>query len=230
MKGQAVLLPLATLAKYVFAQADTVAYTDAETGIKFQSYTDTVTNTSWRVALPLSTDGNYDVLVQIEGPSSLGWIGWAWGGTMAYNPLTLTWPNGNSVIHSSRMAYGYHSPDVFNETTYQVLKGTTVSGGNLKFTALCKGCSSWADPDGNQQSLDLTQPARLAFALSHTVVANPGDSASSFDIHDSVGHWYADLAAAKSEDFDTWVKDNTIPASNATVILRHRPIRPVEMK
>ncbi|KAI0175427.1 hypothetical protein BJ166DRAFT_621748 [Pestalotiopsis sp. NC0098] len=226
MKGAKILLPLAPLAQYAFAQSDTTAYTDTETGIKFQSYTDTATNVSWRVALPEATDGSYDIIVQIEGPASLGWIGWAWGGTMAYNPLTVTWANSNSVVHSSRMAYGYHSPDVYNETTYQTLKGTAVTGENFKFTALCKGCSSWTDPDGNQQSLDLTQPARLAFALSHTAVAEPGNSASTFDIHDSVGHWYADLAAAKSADFDTWVKDNT--AGNATVVLRRGPIRLLE--
>lgn len=85
-------------------QADTVEYTDTETGIKFQSYTDSDTNISWRIALPETTNGSYDALIQIEGPANLGWIGWAWAGTMAYNPLTVVWPNGNDVVHSSRMA------------------------------------------------------------------------------------------------------------------------------
>ncbi|KAH8201459.1 hypothetical protein TruAng_004383 [Truncatella angustata] len=204
---------------------DTVSYTDAETGITFQSYTDNDTNVSWRVALPEDTTGDYDALLQIEGPASLGWIGWAWAGTMAYNPLTVVWANDNEVIHSSRMAYGFYTPSVYNGTTYQVLKGTGVSGGNFKFTALCKGCTAWKDYDGNRQTLDLVEPARLAFALSHTAVNTPSDSSSGFDIHDYVGHWYADLAASKSADFGTWVAKNTPTGANGTAWRRGRPNR-----
>lgn len=77
---------------------------DSETGITFQSFTDADTNVSWRVALPENTDGDYDVLLQIDGPADLGWIGWAWAGTMAYNPLTVIWANGSQVVYSPRMA------------------------------------------------------------------------------------------------------------------------------
>lgn len=126
-----------------------------------------------------------------------------------------------ATYHTHTMLTGQHSgfytPAVYNGTTYQVLKGTSVSGDNFKFTALCTGCTTWTDYDGNQQTLDLTQPARLAFALSHTPVSTPSDSNSSFDIHDYVGHWYADLAAAKSSEFDSWVQKNTVATGNGTV-------------
>jgi hypothetical protein len=122
---------------------------------------------------------------------------------------------------------GYYSPSAYNGSTYQVLKGTRVSGGNLKFTAVCKGCTAWKDYDGNQQTLDLSQPTRLAFALSHTAVNNPADNSSSFDVHDGVGHWYADLTAAKSADFDAWVKKNTATAVNTTKYRYGRLIKPL---
>jgi hypothetical protein len=120
---------------------------------------------------------------------------------------------------------GFYTPSVYNGATYQVLKGTGTSGGKFKFTALCKGCTTWEDSDGNEQTLDLSQPARLAFALSYTAVGAPADSNSSFSIHDNVGHWYADLAAAKSADFSDWVEKNTATQGNATAHGRNRIIR-----
>ncbi|KAI1858141.1 hypothetical protein JX265_010809 [Neoarthrinium moseri] len=222
MRWPKVILAAISLFGSVFGQSDTVGYTDSETGIKFQSFTDADTQVSWRVALPEKTEGDYDALIQIEGPANLGWIGWAWAGTMAYNPLTIVWANGKTVVHSSRIAYGFYTPSVYNETTYQVLKGTGVTGDTLKFTALCKGCTTWKDFDGNTQTLDLTQPARLAYALSHEVVESPSNSSSNFNIHDNVGHWNADLVASKSADFSSWVSKNTIPASNESFHFRNR--------
>ncbi|KAK6069895.1 cellobiose dehydrogenase [Seiridium cupressi] len=216
MRRSVAVLAIASLVSFAYGQADTVAYTDTETGITFQSYTDNETQVSWRVALPEEIDGDYDALVQIEGPAALGWIGWAWAGTMAYNPLTVVWANANEVIHSSRIAYGFYTPSIYNGTTYQILKGTGVNGTNFKFTAVCKGCTIWKDYDGNQQTLDFSQPARLAFASSHTAVDTPSDSNSNFEIHDYVGHWYADLTAAKSTDFSSWVLKNTDTTGNGT--------------
>jgi hypothetical protein len=101
-----------------------------------------------------------------------------------------------------------------------VLKGTGISNGRLKFTAVCKGCTTWKDFDGSPQALDLTQPARLAFALSHSPVDTPSNSSSTFTIHDNVGHWNADLVASKSANFSTWVEQNTAPAANSSIHAR----------
>jgi hypothetical protein len=93
-----------------------------------------------------------------------------------------------------------------------------VSNGTVKFTAVCTGCTTWTDSSGSPQTLDLTQPARLAFAFSKTPVNNPAESGSSFQIHDTVGHWYADLVGSQSPDFAAWVAKNT--AANATFKIR----------
>lgn len=81
---------------------------------------------------------------------------------------------------------------------------------------MCKGCSTWKDFDGAPQALDLTQPTRLAYALSHTPVDTPSNSSTGFTIHDNVGHWNADLVASKSADFETWVAKNAGPAASGT--------------
>jgi len=59
-------------------------------------------NIVYRVAIPDTAAAPFDVLVQITAPVSLGWAGLAWGGTMANNPLTVAWVNGNEVAISSR--------------------------------------------------------------------------------------------------------------------------------
>ncbi|KAK7993082.1 hypothetical protein PG991_016261 [Apiospora marii] len=198
------------------AQAETEPYTDAETGITFQQYPST-DGVQFRVALPaLTAPGQpYDILLQVEAPKSLGWVGWSWAGQMTYSPLTILWANGDEVVHSSRMAFGYQPPTPYADATYQVLKGTGVRGDTMKFTAVCKGCSSWTDFTGEPFTVDASQEARFAYAFAEAPVASPADNTSSFSIHDGVGHWYHDLPAAQSASFDIWVAQNTV-ANNGT--------------
>ncbi len=93
-------------------------------------------------------------------------------------------------------------------------------------TALARGFSSWTDFDGNAEALDgSAAQIRLAYAYSGTPVDEPADAASAFSIHDSVGRWVHDFAAARSDSFAEWVERNTIsdpvptpppPAQNRT--------------
>ncbi|ORY63870.1 uncharacterized protein BCR38DRAFT_524025 [Pseudomassariella vexata] len=199
------------------AQSESTSYTDTETGITFQSYTSD--DVSFRVALPEVTTGAFDVILQIDAPATIGWVGWAWAGTMTYNPLTLIWPNGDDIVHASRMAFGYYVPDPYPNATYTVLKGTGTSGGRVKFTALCSGCTTWADFEGNPTTIDASQPAPFAFAFSQTPPETPADPVSAFGIHDLVGHWNHDLPAAKSADFQSWVAANGGTGSNGTFVV-----------
>ncbi|KAK8112397.1 hypothetical protein PG984_012923 [Apiospora sp. TS-2023a] len=203
--------------KIAAAQAETEAYTDAETGITFQQYpsTDGVT---FRVALPdlMSPGQPYDILLQVEAPKSMGWVGWSWAGQMTYSPLTILWANGGAgcaFVADGFTINGYQPPTPYADATYQVLKGTGIKGDTMKFTAVCKGCSSWMDFTGEPFTVDASQEARFAYAFSANPVATPADNTSSFTIHDGVGHWYHDLPAAKNARFDVWVAENTIPAN-----------------
>lgn len=87
-------------------EPDSVAYEDPDTGLKFSSYT-SARGISWRVAIPEDIpegDKIFDTVLQVEAPIDVGWAGFAWGGHMTYNPLTIVWPNGNDVVLSSRIA------------------------------------------------------------------------------------------------------------------------------
>ncbi|KAI8628547.1 iron reductase domain protein [Xylariaceae sp. FL1651] len=194
----------------ISAQSDSTSFVDADTGITFQSYT-TAEGITYRLALPAdaSADKAYDVILQIVAPISLGWAGWAWGGAMTYNPLTVVWADGTNVVHSSRQALGYYTPAVYEDPKYTVLKGTNVNATHFKLTALCSGCASWTDFDGNPTTLDGAGQANFAYAYSATPVDEPANNETNFSIHDSVGHWTHDMAGARSNNFTSWAAEHT---------------------
>jgi hypothetical protein len=84
-------------------------YVDPETGFTFSETKAAATlssNIIYRIAQPanISESQPYDIVLQVIAPSSLGWIGLAWGGTMVRNPLTVSYPNGQKPTVSSRWA------------------------------------------------------------------------------------------------------------------------------
>ncbi|KAI0836452.1 putative iron reductase domain protein [Hypoxylon sp. FL0890] len=210
MKWSTVTTGVIGLVGCVLAQTDSTPFVDADTGITFQSYTNT-DGVTYRLALPAeaSGDAGYDVIIQIVAPVTLGWAGWAWGGVMTYNPLTVVWKNGNSAQFSSRQATGYYLPATYDDAKYTVLKGTGANETHFKLTALCTGCASWTDFDGNPYILNGAGETNFAYASSNTPVEDPANQQSSFSIHDNVGRWTHDLAGARSDKFEEWVTTNT---------------------
>jgi hypothetical protein len=80
-------------------------YCNPETSICYLEYTYASSIPVFRIAIPdsASTNTRFDTLLQIIAPANLGWVGFAWGGGMTLNPLTVAWPNGdNGATVSSR--------------------------------------------------------------------------------------------------------------------------------
>ncbi len=83
-------------------------YHDAETGFVFseasQKYSIDGSYVTFRVAIPTPVpEGTaYDVVLQMIAPNAVGWLGLAWGGGMAKNPLTVGWWYGGKPVVSSR--------------------------------------------------------------------------------------------------------------------------------
>ncbi|RYP65054.1 hypothetical protein DL771_008475 [Monosporascus sp. 5C6A] len=212
MKLGAVVAGIAGLTGSALAQ-DTVPITDAETGITFQVFNNPE-GVSYGIALPAnaSAAGGYDIILQVTAPIGVGWAGIAWGGGMVYNPLSIVWRNGESVVASPRMAYGYYQPEIYEDGTLTLLKGSSANATHFKVTVLAQGFSSWTDFDGNAAHLDGSAQVRLAYAYSTTPVNDPASVESDFSIHNSVGRWVHDLAAARSAEFPRWVAENTLPS------------------
>ena len=56
----------------------------------------------FRIAVPDGAQPPFDVVLEMVVPTSWAWAGFAWGGGMTLNPLTVAWPNGNKATVSSR--------------------------------------------------------------------------------------------------------------------------------
>ncbi|KAK2054202.1 carbohydrate-binding cytochrome b562 [Colletotrichum caudatum] len=132
---------------------------------------------------------SYDVIFQITAPIKVGWAGFAWGGTMTNNPLTIVWANGG---------------DPYADAVYALLPGTVVNDTHYSVTALCKGCTYWA-PNGNSPtSLAPDGENKLAFAYSGVPVHEPTNNQTTFGMHERVGHWMHNFKPAQSADFQSW--------------------------
>ncbi|KAF2736455.1 cellobiose dehydrogenase-like protein [Polyplosphaeria fusca] len=175
------------------------------------------------VALPNTTAPPFDTVLQIVSPKANGWVGFAWGGTMPYVPLTIGWINNasNTTIYSSRMAYGLSLPQPYDAAEYSYLKGTGYNDTHWTLNVRCKGCSSWHDVDGKEVHID---PANTAVPLAHAyaskIPAQPANNRSTFNVHTAFGHWTLDLSQGYNTNFDSLVAANLVkeapPPSSST--------------
>jgi hypothetical protein len=92
------------LISIVQGQSNSTRYCDVATSICYSGVT--VAGIFFGVALPDVQVAPFDTVLQITSPISNGWVGFSWGGTMPYVPLTIGWQNklANTTIYSSRMA------------------------------------------------------------------------------------------------------------------------------
>ncbi|KAJ9142467.1 CBD9-like protein [Pleurostoma richardsiae] len=207
------LIGFAALVSTVSCQdePDSKSIADLQTGFTFGSFTND-NGITYNIAIPSDaiTAGNFDVVFQTIVPIGVGWSGFAWGGSMTYNPLTIVWLNGQDMVVSSREAYGYYVPPVYENATYTILQGGThVNSTHYQVTVKCTGCTYWGDTDFGYTALDPTQSVAFAFAFSMTPPENPTDGASSFSIHDQVGHWIHDLTQGSNPSFASIVTKNS---------------------
>ncbi|KAK7179134.1 carbohydrate-binding cytochrome b562 [Paraphaeosphaeria sporulosa] len=166
------------------------------------------------VALPNTTSPNFDTVLQIVSPIANGWVGFSWGGTMPYVPLTLGWVNkaANTVIYSSRMAFGLSMPQAYAGAEYTYLKGTGYNDTHWTLNVRCRGCSQWQDTEGKTVSLDSSNAASpFAHGLTNKTPIQPAKNTSVFNVHSSFGHWTLDLTQGKNVNFEKLVAANLIP-------------------
>ena len=83
-------------------QEGPVIYHD-QSGRRFASHTSS-NGVIYGLAIPEANVAPFQTILQITAPIDIGWAGFSWGGGMAYNPLVVTWANGNSVQVASRIA------------------------------------------------------------------------------------------------------------------------------
>lgn len=90
------LLPLAALAA-------ATPLTPRQDGLTYQEFSPAA-GITYRIAIPAGAAAPFDIALQIEAPSSVGWAGIGFGGGMLNNPLVVAWADGESVTASPRTA------------------------------------------------------------------------------------------------------------------------------
>ena len=100
-------------------------------------------------------------------------------------------------------------PGAYQGATYEVLKGSGSNATHWTLTTLCRGCSQWKTDNGTVVAgLDpaATSPVNVAYALSQKAPAQPANNASSIGFHSAKGPLKLDLAAARTDRFEEYVR------------------------
>ncbi|KAI0406938.1 iron reductase domain protein [Xylaria palmicola] len=181
-------------------------YCDPGSEVCYSSSTVGIAAISYRLAIPNVTATPFDLLLQIVAPRTAQWAGIAFGGHMINNTIAMAWANGNTSVISSRWATVHEIPEAYEGAEYTVLKGSVANDTHWTVTALCKGCSSWVHDGGSKTVLDPTSSSiNLAWAASPYPVGDPADNYTMMSIHSEHGTFNLDLAAARTDKFDSYV-------------------------
>lgn len=85
-----------------FVAAQTPAsYTDAKSGITFNTFIHPSNGFFFGLALPANETGNTDFIATIGGKGT-GWSGVSLGGSMVNKLLIVSWPNSQAIVSSFR--------------------------------------------------------------------------------------------------------------------------------
>ncbi|KAF1999420.1 iron reductase domain protein [Amniculicola lignicola CBS 123094] len=210
------------LASTVLAQEDPVdskLVCDAS-NFCFSTYTDAGSGLSFGIALPSKVQDPYDAVISITSPVKHYWTGFAWGGNMVWNPLTLAWANGKTTTVSSRFAFGISLPQAYDQAEYTYLKGTVTNSTHYTMVARCRGCTGWQNNEDVRYALNGTGTTQFAWAYGAGAVENPASNMSAFNVHEEYSKWIHDLGAARNTNFDAWVASNLLaPAATSTPVV-----------
>lgn len=185
-------------------QAQSTSYTDANTDITFQTWTDKRSSFTFGIALP--TNPTTDFIGQISAPITEGYASVAMGSSMANKLMVVAWPNGDSVVSSLRIASGYTNPDPIDDDS-AVLKpikdGISVDADSFTYTFLCQGCIK----DDGTTFAATASPAILGFAVSNKALSTPSSPSGPLNYHSAgFGGFSIDAKAAQSSKFESWAE------------------------
>ncbi|KAI9729880.1 MAG: hypothetical protein M1834_006629 [Cirrosporium novae-zelandiae] len=200
------------------AVADDVsaAWTDSNTGIEFQQFTDADTGFSAGIALPESPKSDFIGNIVLPLNNSEGWGGLSLTAEMVGSLLITAWPNGDSVMGSIRETSSYATPAVYSgdATLEPITNGTFINSTHMSYTFLCSGCI--VD--------DLTFTASdtgavMGWAMADTSPTTPSSASTAFTYHSKgYGDFEMYLSKAYSASYSTWASyaSTSTSSGNAT--------------
>ncbi|CAE6505183.1 unnamed protein product [Rhizoctonia solani] len=193
------------------------AWTDPTTNIPFQSYVEPGTGIRLSTAFPAATAPT-EFVGEIVAPITSKWVGWSLGGGMNSNLLLVAWPNGNSIVSSTRMSTGYTMPTVVSGFTLTTIAaGTTVNATHWKWLFRCQGCTSWTTAAGTTGAMTTNGVQVFGWAQSTVAADTPSNPASTFPEHKTFGNWGHNTASAHYSNYDDFLDGSVTPVTSAPV-------------
>jgi hypothetical protein len=198
--GRGILLALGISASRAVGQT-TSPVIDQATGAQLQRFVDTKTNFGFGIALPPTPSKSFIGQLSFPLVDGAGWGGLSLSGDLKGPPLVACWSDGRGgVVSSFRQAFnGEENLSEVQGSSFSlkpIPDATSANNTLLTFTFLCENCI-----DDSQT----TDNSKLGWALASRPVQNQESSAGVLPSPDSgFGDFLANLAAARSTEFDAW--------------------------
>ncbi|KAG0632662.1 hypothetical protein HOY80DRAFT_914390 [Tuber brumale] len=142
---------------------------------------------NWNI--PASGD---DVFLQIQGPTSAGWIGTGIGSSMRGSLMFTVYPNGEgNVTVSPRLGRGEVEPKFESTIKFELLEGSGVNGDLMTANIKCSNCRTW---DGGSLSATSTSQ-NFIWALGDQSVTSK-DQTETLRKHVTNGFYRIDMTQA----------------------------------
>lgn len=207
--GRGLLLALGASASRAVGQA-TSSFVDQATGAQLQRFVDSKTNFGFGIGLPAISSDSFIGQLSFPLADGAGWGGISLNGDAKAPPLLACWPDGNGGVVSSfrQTPNGDGNPSQASGafTLKTIPEATSANSTFLTFTFLCEGCID------DTRSVDA---ASVGWRLGSRPVQNAASAAGILPSPDrGFGDFLADLAAARSSDFDNWAALATGTASS----------------
>ena len=91
-----------------------------------------------------ASSGHGDLYFQIQGPSSMQWIGLGQGGSMSGSNIFIIYADtsGSNVTLSPRLGQGEREPNFDNQAQVSLLGGSGIANGKMTANVRCMSKSS----------------------------------------------------------------------------------------
>ncbi|MCJ1463566.1 hypothetical protein MMC07_002174 [Pseudocyphellaria aurata] len=152
----------------------------------------------YKVNVPEATasGSQQDIYFQIEGPSSLQWIGLGQGNRMKDSNIFMIYADdsGTNVTLSPRSGTGEQEPNFNQNAKVSLLEGSGIANGKMTANVRCSSCADWG-----AGSMDFTSSnTQWIWAVKGgPPVKSSSPSYSGLRHHDSSGSLTFDLTVAK---------------------------------
>ncbi|MCJ1270938.1 hypothetical protein MMC22_010836 [Lobaria immixta] len=157
-------------------------------------------NACYKVNVPDATASGTqkDIYFQIQGPSSLQWIGLGQGGQkqMTNSNIFIVYADasGHNVTLSPRLGVGEVEPGFNKDAQVSLLEGSGIADGKMTANVRCSSCANWGS---GQMDLTSSKTQWIWAVKGGSAIKSDKQDFTGLSQHDNMGNINFDLTVAK---------------------------------